>query len=276
MQCKYPLLIVMLLFLNCTVFCYEGLLFKPLTANVFEPRIGCLYQWGSNRNDDEKLRLDIGASFDLAGFNIGNDSTLLRFGTDWFTYTRLRTEGNMKFPVETSDYFFGINSSVKTKMFGLDFFGRLRVAHISSHIVDGLATKDSLRVMPFVYSREFADLTAAVVFEGIRPYIGLTYVFSHQPKQVEEIIPQVGIDYRNEFIKDFYLISGMDFRIPGFKSGLASFTFQAGILYETSEDVGIMINYYKFSGKSIHGMFYDFEDNYGGIGFQVVYYGINF
>lgn len=276
MKKLYILIILTIVISSVKTQSYDDLLFRPLTANVFEPRIGSLYQWGSNTNDDEKLRLDIGASIDLADISLRQDSTLIRFGTDWFTYTRLRTEGNMKFPVETSDYFFGINSSIKTKLGGLDFFGRLRVAHISSHIVDGLASGDSLKTMPFVYSREFAELTGAVVFEGIRPYLGITYVFSHQPKTAEEIIVQAGIDYTNEVFQNFYLISGIDFRIPGLKSCETAFSLQAGLLFRTSDKVGVMLNYSRFSGRSIHGMFYKYNDNYSAIGFQVVYYGFTF
>ena len=272
----YSIIIIVLLWVACNAAAYDNLLFRPLTANVFEPRIGCLYQWGSNTNDDEKLRLDIGASIDLADFKFGQDSTQIRFGTDWFTYTRLRTEGNMKFPVETSDYFFGINSSAKTKLCGLDLYGRLRLAHISSHIVDGLATGDSLRVMPFVYSREFAELTAAVVYRGIRPYLGLTYVFSHQPKAVDELILQAGVDYTNEIFCNLYFISGIDFRLPGLNQVESAFSFQAGLLLRTSDKVGVMINYSRFTGRSIHGMFYNSDDNYSAIGFQVVYYGFTF
>lgn len=275
MKLIFRITVILLLFYK-PISAYDNLLFKPLTANVFEPRIGCLYQWGENKYDNEKLRLDIGASFDLAELKLNDDTAEIRFGTDWFTYTRLRTEGNMKFPVETSDYFFGINSSIKTNLAGLDFFGRLRLAHISSHIVDGLATGDSLRVIPFVYSREFADLTAALVYRDIRFYMGFTYVFSHQPKSTEEIIPQIGIDYNIKIIDRLYIKSGIDFRIPGLDSDQASFSLQAGLLIETSENVGILLNYNYFSGSSIHGMFYNFDDNYHSIGFQVLYYGINF
>jgi hypothetical protein len=267
--------VILLLFYK-PISAYDDLLFKPLAANIFEPRIGCLYQWGENNYDNEKLRLDIGASFDLAGWKLNDDSSEIRFGTDWFTYTRLRTEGNMKFPVETSDYFFGVNSSIKTKLAGLDFYSRLRLAHISSHIVDGLATGDSLRVMPFVYSREFADLTVALIYRDIRFYLGLTYVFSHQPKSTEEIIPQFGIDYNIKIIDRLYIKSGIDFRIPGLDSDQASFSMQVGMLLVTSENVGIMLNYNYFSGRSIHGMFYNYDDNYHSIGFQVLFYGINF
>jgi len=273
---KLMIVIVLMIAVQSSLPAYEQLLFKPLTAAVFEPRIGCLYQFGNNSDNDEKLRLDIGASFDLAGFEPGKDSSELRFGTDWFTFTRLRSEGNMKFPVETSDYFFGVNSSYKSKLFGLDFYGRLRLAHISSHLVDGMANKDTFRISPFVYSREFADLTGAVIYKNIRFYLGLTYVFSHLPKNTEEIVPQIGIDLTRAISEMFYFKMGLDMRVPGFDFGKYSGNTQIGLLVRTSENLGIMVNYTEFHGRSIHGMFWDRDDNYRSIGFQVIYYGINF
>nr|HPI19931.1 hypothetical protein [Candidatus Kapabacteria bacterium] len=61
MNLKKTILAIFLL--PAFLFSQESLLFKPLTANVFEPRIGSFYQFS-----DEKLRLDIGTSIDLFDF----------------------------------------------------------------------------------------------------------------------------------------------------------------------------------------------------------------
>src|SRR5208283_1216384 len=81
-----------------------GLLFKPLVADTYEPRNGILAEIGKNR-----LRLDIGNSIDLLQYRFAEDSSLLTMGTDFFTYTLLRGEKDFHFPVDASDYFFGIN-----------------------------------------------------------------------------------------------------------------------------------------------------------------------
>jgi len=46
----------------------SALLFKPLSAYIFEPRIGTFYQFS-----EEKLRLDIGTTVEL--INIDTDSS---------------------------------------------------------------------------------------------------------------------------------------------------------------------------------------------------------
>lgn len=243
---------------------YDGLLFKPLTGHVFEPRIGSYYQF-----DDEKLRLDIGASFDLTDFKIGNES-VLRIGTDWFTYTRIRSEGKFKFPVETSDYFFGVNSSLKTKVGEKDLYARLRLAHISSHLVDGTPNynKDAR-----VYSREFLDLTMAYPIDFARLYFGLTYIFSTIPDNVNKLVPQIGFDMQIELNKYFDFVAGLDAKLTGSdnKTSVAT-SGQAGILWKTSKRMGVSLNLYHYNGNSMHGMYFQEDDEYLGLGFQVVYY----
>ncbi|MGA2297355.1 MAG: DUF1207 domain-containing protein [FCB group bacterium] len=248
-------------------YAYDGLLFRPLTANTFEPRVGVMYQF-----NDKKLRLDIGNSIDLLGFNL-SDNSELRIGTDFFTYTRLRSEGNFKFPVETSDYFFGLNTSFKETIGEFEYSGRLRVAHISSHLVDGLAKDTVFSQMPFVYSREFVDLVGAATYKNLRLYMGFNYIFSTIPKDPKPINIQLGFDYRTPLNSWLSFLAGYDFKLNGFGniySGVNS--LQAGLFFRTSGNIGIGINVYQFDGNSIHGMFYNHYENYFALGFQVYFY----
>lgn len=265
---RYLLLITILTTIIATnAESYESLLFKPLTANVFEPRIGTIYE-----ACDEKLRLDIGASFDLTHFN-PSENTEIRLGADFFTYTRLRSEGRFKFPVETSDYFFGVNASSRYKADEYDLLTRIRLAHISSHLVDGYAYGSVFKKTPFVYSREFVDITVAADFGLLRPYIGLNSVFSFIPDDIDVFIPQAGLDFEYELLSWLLISGGWDFKLVGIKnvsSGVNS--LQTGLLFKTSDGAGVLVSGYYYSGKSMHGMFYDEIDNYFGLGFQLIFY----
>ncbi len=244
-----------------------GLLFRPLTANVFEPRIGTMYQF-----DDNKLRLDIGTSIDLLELQ-KTDESQINIGTDFFTFSRLRSEGNMKFPVETSDYFFGINITGKTKLWDKEISGRLRLSHISSHLVDGMANGTEFTQKPFVYSREFMELVGTITISGIRFYTGLSYVFSTIPKEVNQLIPQFGADYEYGISSIMSLRAGYDFKLGGNDCTFrAVHTLQAGVLIKAFDTAGIMLNYYLYKGPSMHGMFYREYDSYQGIGFQIGFY----
>jgi len=245
----------------------DKLLFTPLTANVFEPRIGSSYQFSS-----ERLRLDIGASFDLMDINI-SDELETRFGTDFFTYTHLRSEGNFKFPVETSDYFFGVNFSAKKHLEDIELSSRLRIAHISSHLVDGYAYKDRFYKEPFVYSREFTDLVIAAKYDELRTYLGWQVLFSKIPKNFSLNNFQLGLDWKQPMLSFVDFVAGYDMRLIGIDDVYtAVHSFQAGLYVAMSEDAGVSLDYNYFEGKSIHGMFYNEREVYSAIGFRVVYY----
>lgn len=243
------------------------LTFKPLTAYTFEPRIGSSYNF-----NDNNLRLDIGASFDLIKFNEGKDNEM-SFGADFFTFTRLRSEDNFKFPVETSDYFFGINYSAKFTIFNEHFESRIRVAHISSHLVDGYSNKGFFFKQPFVYSREFAEahLASYIYLSNdsyIRPYLGIKEVFSTQPDDITELQGQLGSDILYKLSNNFEISGGLHLANG---ENTTNFNSQIGMNIKFLQNIGLFLGYYYYSGNSIHGMFYKDKINYSAIGFQIIY-----
>lgn len=238
----------------------DGLLFAPLRAHTLEPRIGMLYEFG-----EDKLRLDIGTSLDLLAY-CPDSSGEFRVGTDFFTYTRLRSEGSFKFPVETTDFFFGVNASAKYSIAGHVVSGRLRIAHISSHISDGYNGPRT----PFVYSREFVDVTGTLTLSEVRLYAGINVLFSTIPDNFGVVTPQLGVDVSYPLSATLALVGGYDARFPtiqGAATGVHSAQF--GIKVGEQFGKGIVLNGYAYSGKSLHGMFYDIADSYMGLGFQV-------
>lgn len=251
---------------------FDDLLFRPLTANTFEPRVGAIIE-----ADDEKLRLDIGSSIDLTEFN-PSENIAMRLGADFFTYTRLRSQSNFKFPVETSDYFFGINASMLMKQENYNIGARVRIAHISSHLVDGYTGKDYVFTqMPFVYSREFLDIVfsyeRSFIVDKIRVYAGNNFIFSTRPKNVAKLVPQLGLDFEQKLYDFVSLDGGIDWKLAGSHGKTESQkAVQLGLMFHTSKGSGLLLSYYHYSGASIHGMFYDKTDNYNGIGFQVIFW----
>jgi len=250
-------------------FSLGNLFFKPLTANPLEARIGTMYQF-----EDNKLRLDIGNSIDLQNIKL-TDSFPLSLGTDFFTLTRLRSEGKLKFPVETADFYFGINAATKwSTNQPIEWSARLRIAHISSHLVDGYASDTVfIRQKPFVYSREFAEGIVAVEFSDvIRVYGGLTYLWATQPRSANRFIPQIGFDGSYKISSSVSINFGYDFKIPGVNDIYAGIhALQAGIFLETSSNKGYLLSLYGYQGRSVHGMFFDQNDAYFGTGFQVIF-----
>jgi len=260
-------ILIAILLLSSPLYSFEGLLFKPLTANIFEPRVGAIYEVQNN-----KIRLDIGNSIDLFESKY-DENFIIRYGTDFFTFSRLRSEGRFKFPVETADYFFGVNSSLKYHYFNTDYYVRLRLSHISSHLIDGYSKDGVFNKIPEVYSREFIDLVFALDYFGLRPYVGSSFVFSTIPKDVNKIIPQFGIDYHFAINDNLEVRAGYDYKLGGSDNIYTSIhSAQIGLLIKQYGSYGVLINYNYYRGRSMQGMFYKEKDNYSAVGFQIYFY----
>lgn len=236
--------------------------FPQLYANPFEARIQLVGQLAP-----KTLRLDIGAAPML--FRV--DSTYA-VAAEFFTLTRLRSEGNLKFPVETADYWFGFTGAYTPTASNLDV--RVRLAHISSHLVDGYANAQGQfdRQLPYVYSREFIEAVAAYRIGELRPYAGLTWVWSIQPRYFDRLIPQVGFDYRHDLGDGFTLCVGHDTKLVGINGIYApQHATQIGLQqhYATGTSAGVSL--YRFDGRSIHGMFARQGESYLGVGLSFVY-----
>ncbi len=220
--------------------------------------------------DDERLRLDIGTELDLLLIPADSAESGWRLGVDFMTWTRLRSEGNFKFPVETIDYWFGLHACY---MMEGGFGMRARIAHISSHLADGLAdTVGTIAPQPFVYSREFIELLGGYSLGWFRPYAGITYVWSTKPDNPNPLIPEAGLDVRIPISGPWWLVGGYDFRLVGVDDVyVGANASQLGVKLETWNGTGLLLSLYGYSGRSMHGMFYTTTDAYLAVGFQVVW-----
>lgn len=238
--------------------------FPPLFANPFEGRIASYYQFQT-----KKLRLDIGSAVDLFRLK-SNDSLRIFIGTDFFTLTQLRSEGRFKFPIETIDYFFDMNISLRSVFnFGI-INSRIRVAHISAHLVDGLAKDTLFTRSPFVYSREFLELAVAYVFNNFRIYTNWEFIFSTLPRDVQKFNLGVGFDFEKKLGSFLNFIGGFNLKMNGYnKRYFFTSISKVGLCILNIDNKGFFVGFTYLSGKNIHGMYYKENDKYFGIGFEL-------
>lgn len=241
---------------------------QPFTAHFLEPKAGFQYLF-----DLEKVRIDIGTSHDIIHWKAEDESFSL--GADFFTYTRARSENNFKFPVETVDYLFGVNGSYKIKNDDSEWGARLRFSHISAHLVDGYYDSESQSWLeggePFVYSREFFELIAYYKIYNIRVYGGVTYNIHIVPDEIKKGMIQIGFDYyANQIQTSFFApFIAYDFKLTGIDEYSGNNIISAGIKFGQPESRGFSILASYFSGKSVHGEFYDLNENYAAIGINL-------
>jgi hypothetical protein len=245
----------------------SGLNIQPFTANFLEPKAGFLFSTNEN-----KIRLDISTSRDIVNWR--DDDETISIGADLFTFTRLRSTDDFKFPVETIDYLFGLNAGYKKK-FNDDEFGlRFRLSHISAHLVDGQYDSQNQQWRqkrnPFVFSKEFVELFTYYRINTFRAYTGLTYIFHIIPQEIKKGNIQLGFDYFATQIGTDYLTPfiAYDFKLSGNEKYIGNNIFSAGIKFGKWNQRGISLYYTYISGKSIHGEYFDLNENYSNIGFN--------
>jgi hypothetical protein len=230
-------------------------------ANPLEARILTMWQPGPKH-----LRLDIGAAPTLWRADARIDVCV-----DFFTLTRLRTEGNLKFPVETIDYWFGVRGTFTDTASAWD--ARVRIAHVSTHLVDGYADTSGVFVnrRPFVYSREFIEALVGYRIDVLRPYAGLTYLWAVQPRRFDRVIPQAGVNMRTT-VGGIALAGGYDIKLVGIDGAYRpQHAAQLGVEWMQQGTVVSSVNLYRYDGRSVHGMFADLDDHYWAVGFQLVF-----
>jgi hypothetical protein len=246
----------------------SGLNIQPFTANFLEPKAGFSYLLGRR-----EIRLDIGTSSDI--YYYSKDNIHLSFGADLFTYTRLRGEGEFHFPVEAVDYLFGINGGYKILNEENEYGVRIRLSHISAHFADG-HFDNRLGVWqdgrnPRTYSREFIELFPYYKIKSVRAYVGFTYLIHVTPRRLAKDIYQAGFDYFipsliSDFITPFV---AYDFKLARINVYSGSNILTSGIKFGrfNSKGFSILLSYY--SGKSIHGEYFDINEKYTSFGFNI-------
>ena len=271
---KTNILFLLLLFTSVSFSQWQHELFpsdlniQPFTANFLEPKAGFLISINESR-----LRLDISTSRDIVKWF--DDDESISIGADLFTFTRLRSTDNFKFPVETIDYLFGFNAGYKKQLSDDNEFGlRFRLSHISAHLVDGQYDEQSQQWregrVPFVFSKEFIELFPYYRINTFRGYVGLTYIFHVIPEEIKQLNVQLGFDYfatqfGNDFLTPFI---AYDFKLSGNENYIGNNIFSAGVKVGKWNQKGLSLYYTYISGKSIHGEYFDVNENYSSVGFN--------
>lgn len=254
-----------LLLALCSCFCARTTLafdtseltFDPLLASPFEARVGYVYQ-----ASDDNMRLDIGHSLDLLSL-YSDSSQMLVLGADMMTWTRLRSSGKFKFPVETTDFYFGFNTSWLQHIPQGDLQVRFRLAHISSHIVDGYEGE----TVPFTFSREFIEVHGSFTPTdwNTRLYIGANVLFSTIPDGFNVLTPQVGIEHVYQVSEQVHLVAGYDMRLASsLTETVGTHAAMLGVDIGTLNQPHIRLQGLWYRGLSFHGMFYNEIDEYAG------------
>lgn len=259
--------------------------FESLLADPKEPRIAVLAHLG-----DAGVLLDIGGSFDLLQVDVRRDSlsaTTLGLGADFGTFSLLRRLEGFKFPVDAADYIFGVNLSSRIPLTSgtqpITLAARLRLSHISAHLIDGSFDLEQLEWrngrVPFTFSREFLQLTLALALPVARLYLGYEWLFNSVPVDVARHSGQVGIEMYAPLALLVAVVPfvAFDLRLsPIWRRELersegygSTFSLQIGIKTGEVGTRGIRLTYHYYAGLSWRGMYFGDSVTVSAVGLMV-------
>ena len=249
------------------------------------PRIG-----GASEKGGEEVRLEIGGSLPLWSRLDSTDTEdptpALEFGVDFFTWSRLRSEPNFKFPVEAIDYYFGLYGGYALGNVGrFRLLADLRIAHISAHLVDGERRFATAGFRPFVYSREFFDAAVTlhqdigpVVRDGRRDFrgrlrgtLGARYLFHTLPDTLGRLTPSFSVDGAWQLTESLPLTlhGGYRLAINQEHDTMLEHSIRGGLKFAALHRNGISLHGSYYRGRSTYGQYSWEVEEYGAIGFSI-------
>lgn len=257
------------------------------------PRIG-----GAVEDGGERVRLDIGGTVPLYSRTVDLRSDdhsglqpeeagrplvpALAFGVDFFTWSRLASESNFKFPVEAIDYYFGLYAG---REFGYVsegiLFGTLRIAHISAHLVDGEERFAQSGFEPFVYSREFVDVGFGIhAFFGeedhglrsgaVRGIVGGRWLFHTIPDTIGRFRPSIAVEseYQPQRSLPVTILAGGEVGLNTELETTLESSLRLGLKLSGIYSNGLILEAGYTSGTSHYGQYIDRAEEYFWFGFS--------
>jgi len=245
-------------------------LFQPLIADPKWPRFTVAYQrYLKDGAIKSAFAPNFGASFPLyrivkkethAEWEIGVQAGL--FG--------LMDIGTKPSALINADYYIAIPVTYSTGAWS----GLIRGYHLSSHLGDEfMLTPEGKKTKRINLSYEGVDALLSYNFNSFRLYGGGGYLINRDPKYIKPRKVQVGGEYYwyNTFFNGkLRPVAGIDIKSEEMSRWYPGISCKVGVQLENaaliSNKVQFMLEYY--SGKSIHGQFYNNKVRYIGFGIQ--------
>ena len=213
------------------------------------------------------------------------------FGADFFTWSRLRSDPNFKFPVEAIDYYFGFYGGIIVGPITSDanLLANLRLAHISAHLVDGEESFGTQGFTPFVYSREFLDLSLGLysglnqVVENdslfrtfsylgnIRANLGVRWLFHTIPDTIGTIRPYITVDgaYQIDVDLPITLRGGYEIGVNSEHETVLEHSLKFGVKFAEIDHNGVTLEGAFYHGRSPYGQYFWQMEEYLSLGFSI-------
>jgi hypothetical protein len=195
--------------------------------------------------------------------------------------------------VEAVDYYFGVFGHWTDRQSAISDL-RLRIAHISAHLVDGDPSFTNPEQKYITYSREFVDLMVGLnpllLFGSsttgralddemwgrgrirLRPYAGAMWLFNTIPDTLGVITPYAGLDGHMELLQGPIPVTlrvGYEARLNSELEPVGEHLVRLGLKLAPWNTTGVLIEGTYYAGRSPYGQYFDRREKFFSIGFAI-------
>jgi hypothetical protein len=254
-----------------------GTLVVPYVGHMPEPVSGVRKEIGSSR-----MRLTIGAPLDVWELRLADDGTArLRVGIDFFIQALTTSSEGLRLQIDAADGWFGGHVASRWDFRGASVSARLRILHLSGHMVDGHfddetgTWKDGREPIPF--TRDFGELSAAASTSlssiTVRGFAGASYATLIRPDNIKRWMFLGGFDVHSaSLLPDdgpfpLHLYGGYTLTFAGIPAYSGTNSVEAGVKFGAWDGRGIRIYAGYYAGQMMFTQYYDLKTDHWALGF---------
>ncbi len=257
----------------------QGLNFLPLKAGIDEARMGLLY-YTANSN----LKVDIGNSVDVLGFNFPSSKSRITVGAEFMAYAYVTSYLAYRLQIDAVDGFFGGNVVYSKQLEGGRFVARFRYIHSSAHLVDGHWDNSTGEWInnenPIAYGNNYGELVLAKEdnygWSFLRYYGGLSISTGKKTggRQLNRILYKAGAEYSfpnlfgKVFSKDENIFLAFNFDVKGIPEYIINQNYLVGIKFGKWEGKGLVFYASYYNGGDVFNQYFNQRVSRFGLGFM--------
>jgi hypothetical protein len=253
--------------------------FPPVPANHEEPHLGLVKDLTTSH-----MRLDVGGSMDLMNLRVGQDSTTnLRIGADFFAFALSTSHRGLRLQIDALDGYFGGHVGYRRDMTRSALLLRLRILHLSSHLLDGHFDLDNKAWvdgrLPNPFSRDYGELTAGHLWRWTASelfvYGGFSYATLVRPLEQKRLNTLYGITAHTDnwtgqcFTRPVHFYFSDHFLLWGLVTLSGTNMFEAGVKFGEWDGSGIRVFVSHHAGLEVYHQYSDVKSNEWGLGFAL-------
>jgi hypothetical protein len=254
-------------------------IFPLLPANHEEPRLGIVKDINTSH-----MRLDIGGSLDILNIRVAGDSnTSLRVGADFFAYALSTSHRGLRLQIDALDGYFGGHIVYREQKARSAILLRLRILHLSSHLLDGHFDLDkNIWIdgrLPNPFSRDYGELTAGHLWQwnGSELYVygGFSYATLVRPSEQKRLNTLYGMTAHTSnwaglcFSKPVHFYFSDHFLLWGLGALSGTNMIEAGVKVGEWDGTGIRLFVGHHAGLEVYHQYSDVKSSGWGLGFAL-------